>query len=227
MPEKGVVQLFEREIGWEERQVSTQVDRTIDSNFFGVSFRTFLQPWLISHEVYMLPILSAVLVQMALVLPLPRGPPLGQRKLRAEFINTLQITGRIHAKARGKELVIAICNSLTHKNFIFRINFRLEAHCFWMPTEWYQNIVSRPPVPRGEKSFAFVVPSEYVDGPARQLLISIQAAFVRPEWTLVFVDHNVMIQFQLMQVSESFLPSDLTPTSKVIFYLFYPTLYLQ
>ncbi|KAJ7754054.1 hypothetical protein B0H16DRAFT_1833154 [Mycena metata] len=147
--------------------------------------------------------------------PIPGGPPLGQRKLRAEFINNLQITGRIHAKARGKELVIAICNSLTHKNFIFRINFRLEAHCFWMPTEWYQNIVSRPPVPRGEKSFAFVVPSEYVDGPARQLLISIQAAFVRPEWTLVFVNHNVMIQFQLMQVSESFLPSDLTPTSKI------------
>ncbi|KAJ7712887.1 hypothetical protein B0H16DRAFT_1479063 [Mycena metata] len=73
--------------------------------------------------------------------------------------------------------------------FIFRIG--LEAHCFWMPTEWYQNIVSYPPVPQGKKSFAFVMPLEYVDRLAHELLILIQAAFVRPVWTLVFVDHNV------------------------------------
>lgn len=34
----------------------------------------------------------------------------------ANFVNDLDITGRISAKARGKELVIAICNSKTRKN---------------------------------------------------------------------------------------------------------------
>lgn len=83
-----------------------------------------------------------------------------------------------------------------------------------MPTEWYREIVSKPPVPRGKKSFAYAIPDEFIDGPARKRVISIQAAFVRPQWTLVFVDHNVMIQFHLM-LSQSFLPSHLDPGSKV------------
>ncbi|KAJ7017454.1 hypothetical protein C8F04DRAFT_1156071, partial [Mycena alexandri] len=120
--------------------------------------------------------------------------------------------------SRGKELVVAICNKTTRKNFILRINFGLEAHCFWMPTEWYREIVSKPPVPRGKKSFAYAIPDEFIDGPARKRVISIQAAFVRPQWTLVFVDHNVMIQFHLM-LSQSFLPSHLDPGSKIWPYL--------
>lgn len=87
-----------------------------------------------------------------------------------------------------------------------------------MPTEWYHRIVSAEPVTRGTKSFAFEVPEEYIDGPAKDVLISIQAAFIRPKWTLVFVDHNVMIQFHVMQASHTFEPSQLAPGSSVCIY---------
>ncbi|KAJ7700953.1 hypothetical protein B0H16DRAFT_1902854 [Mycena metata] len=145
---------------------------------------------------------------------------IGSCKFTAESVNTLDISGQIYAKDRGKELAIVICNPITHQNFVMRINFGTEAHVFWMPTEWYQEIVSKPPVHRGKKSFAYIMPDEYVDGPAHGCLISLQAAFVCPEWTLVFVDHQVFIQFHLMQLSDSFLPSDLQPGSK-----FWPSLW--
>ncbi|KAJ7020491.1 hypothetical protein C8F04DRAFT_1196534 [Mycena alexandri] len=132
----------------------------------------------------------------------------------AEFVSSLKIHGRISAKARGKELVVAICNSNTGENFVFRIAFGLEAHCFWIPTEWYRQIVSAPTVPRGSKSQAYAVPDEYIEGPATDRLISIQAAFIRPEYTLLFVDHNVMIQFHLMQMRAAFTSRDLVPTSE-------------
>ncbi|KAJ7432224.1 hypothetical protein B0H11DRAFT_1940841 [Mycena galericulata] len=70
-----------------------------------------------------------------------------------------------------------------------------------MPSSFYHQIVSQPPIARGEKSYAFLVPDELVDGPpVGGRKISIQAEFIRPEWTLVFVDHNVMIQFHVMQI---------------------------
>ncbi|KAJ7114397.1 hypothetical protein C8R44DRAFT_881241 [Mycena epipterygia] len=136
----------------------------------------------------------------------------------ANFVNDLEIKGRISAKARGKELVIAICNSNTRKNFVFRVGFDLEGHCFWMPTAWYHRIVSASRVPRGCKSRAFAIPNEFIDGPVNtkpgsDLKISIQAAFIRPNWTLVFVDHNMMISFHLMQMSDSFSREDLNPAS--------------
>lgn len=89
-----------------------------------------------------------------------------------------------------------------------------------MPTAWYKRIVSAGTVSWGVKSQAFAIPNEYIDGPINtkpgsDLKISIQAAFIRPDWTLVFVDHNVMITFHLMQVSESFSPADLDPGSIV------------
>ncbi|KAJ6595067.1 hypothetical protein DFH09DRAFT_1136116 [Mycena vulgaris] len=139
----------------------------------------------------------------------------------AEYVNSLNIVGRLYAKARGKELLIAICNKSTAENFIFRIAFGLEAHCFWLPTRWYTTITSQTPVKRGAKSRAFPIPSEYIldsDAPSKEgHIISIQAAFIRPKWTLVFVDHNVLITFHLMQASPAFLPSHIEPgsTSKI------------
>ncbi|KAJ6629795.1 hypothetical protein B0H10DRAFT_1985398 [Mycena sp. CBHHK59/15] len=44
-------------------------------------------------------------------------------------------------------------------------------------------------------------------------IISIQAAFIRPEYTLIFVDHNSMIQFHVMHMSNDFGPDQLTPGS--------------
>ncbi|KAJ7698850.1 hypothetical protein B0H16DRAFT_1705916 [Mycena metata] len=108
----------------------------------------------------------------------------------ADFINGLEIRGRISAKARGKELVVAICNSITG-----------------------ENIVNTPTVQRGSKSQAYPVPNEYIDGPANGVVISIQAAFIRPEYTLIFCDHNVMIQFHLMQMPPGFSAQDLDPAS--------------
>ncbi|KAJ7716845.1 hypothetical protein B0H16DRAFT_1800606 [Mycena metata] len=131
----------------------------------------------------------------------------------ADFINSLNIHGRISAKARGKELVVAICNSITGGNFVFRVSFGLEGHCFWIPTEWYQKIVNTPTVQRGSKSQAYPVPDEYIDGPANGVVISIQAAFIRPEHTLIFCDHNVMIQFHFMQMPPKFSAQDLDPAS--------------
>ncbi|KAF8190357.1 hypothetical protein K438DRAFT_2018693 [Mycena galopus ATCC 62051] len=131
----------------------------------------------------------------------------------ADFVNHLNIRGRISAKARGKELVITICNKNTGKNFVFRIGFGLEGHCFWIPTEQYRRIVSEPTVLRGTKSQAYVIPDEYIDGPAKQRLLSLQAAFIRPEYTLLFVDHNVLITFHLMQMAPSFTSRDLRPGS--------------
>ncbi|KAJ7110761.1 hypothetical protein C8R46DRAFT_1240461 [Mycena filopes] len=131
----------------------------------------------------------------------------------ADFVNNLKIRGRLSAKARGKELVIAICNKNTGRNFVFRIGFALEAHCFWIPTDMYWRIVSEPAVTRGLKSQAYAIPDEYIDGPAKERCVSIQAAFIHPDYTLLFVDHNVFITFHLMQMPPSFTPSDLRPES--------------
>lgn len=152
----------------------------------------------------------------------------------AEFVNTLKIAGRISAKARGKELVIAICNKHTGMNvsaigfnsynsalrgrpvqFVMRVTFGLEGHCFWIPTQMYRWIVSQEPVPRGETSYAYPIKDEDVDGPATGCKVSIQAAFIRPEYTLIFVDHNSLIQFHVMQMPERFTADDLRPGSEV------------
>ncbi|KAJ7323306.1 hypothetical protein DFH08DRAFT_969375 [Mycena albidolilacea] len=80
----------------------------------------------------------------------------------------------------------------------------------------YNDITAQEPVRRGDKSFAFPIPPEHISGPLKtNRLISIQAAFIRPDFTLVFVDHNVMIQFHLMRMSDSFLPSDINPQSSI------------
>ncbi|KAJ7800060.1 hypothetical protein B0H14DRAFT_2901324, partial [Mycena olivaceomarginata] len=137
----------------------------------------------------------------------------------AEFVNSLNITGHLIAKARGKELIIAICNatmvwkgtelcsSSTGANILFRVGYYMEGHCFWMPTKMYHDIISQTPVLRGKKSFSYPIPAKYIDGPKLETdrVILIQAAFIRPNYTLVFTDHNVMIQFHLMHVADNFI----------------------
>ncbi|KAJ7444404.1 hypothetical protein B0H11DRAFT_1931144 [Mycena galericulata] len=175
MPEKGVLKLFEREIGWEERHVPSEVDRTDDEAFFDPNFtqlraipkppqpKTFKKKRSKSHA-------KDTPANLDNQLDLSGEPEHPENTLggphvhAAPFVNSLSIKGRIHAKARGKELIVAICNSTTSKN---------------------------PPIHRGEKSYTFLVPDELVDGPpVGGRKISIQAAFIRPKWTLVVVDHN-------------------------------------
>ncbi|KAJ7736565.1 hypothetical protein DFH07DRAFT_966800 [Mycena maculata] len=132
----------------------------------------------------------------------PQTPP-------AEYINNLKITGRLHAKARGKERLFAICNST------IRTNVCITFICCVIHFSWYYTIVSRPMVPRGELGQAFSIPDEYIDGPLWDRVISIQAALIRPNWTLVFVDHNSIIQFHFMHLSPSFSPADMQPGSQI------------
>lgn len=42
MPEKTVLKLFEREVGWEERRIPSTVDRTDDTSFIGADFSVVL-----------------------------------------------------------------------------------------------------------------------------------------------------------------------------------------
>ncbi|KAJ7467278.1 hypothetical protein B0H11DRAFT_2197385 [Mycena galericulata] len=62
---------------------------------------------------------------------------------------------------------------------------------------------------------AYLIPDEFIDGPGTGRKISIQAAFIRPEYTFIFSDHNVMITFHLMQLAPSFFPVHLAPGSAV------------
>jgi hypothetical protein len=46
-------------------------------------------------------------------------------------------------------------------------------------------------------------------------MVSIQMAIVRPDWTSIFCDHNVMIFFHVMRLKRSCVPSDFWPGSMV------------
>ncbi|KAJ7607309.1 hypothetical protein FB45DRAFT_877753 [Roridomyces roridus] len=133
------------------------------------------------------------------------------------FINNLNITGRICAKARGKELAVAICNAVSDHKYVLRVHFKTEAHLFWMPTEMYRRIVSQPTRQR-RSGLAFPVSPDCISGPKREdILLTIQAAFVRPKYTLVFVDHQSFIGFTLIRMASHFTLDDLEPTSEAGF----------
>ncbi|KAJ7829926.1 hypothetical protein B0H14DRAFT_3143749 [Mycena olivaceomarginata] len=201
MPEKTVLKLFEREVGWEERRIPSTVDRIDDTSFIGefvahpvccaradgtrqtftvhvsspddskfmplprlpplpiepVSApKTGKKPQPKKSAFYCAPCHSsgesnshkACLFDLfSVIIPHPNGQeneqcqPSAITKYQstdidadakrprdkegetdplniptAEFVNTLKIAGRISAKARGKELVIAICNRHTGMN---------------------------------------------------------------------------------------------------------------
>ncbi|KAJ7710693.1 hypothetical protein B0H17DRAFT_1123812 [Mycena rosella] len=126
------------------------------------------------------------------------APPMAPNMAVADYINSLNIEGCLSIQARGKELLVAIVRKKTGINFLIRDNFGLEGHCFWIPTDWYRTITSQLPVTRGQKSYTFRIPDEYIDSPVNGQVISIRAVFIRPEWTLLFVDHNMLITFHLM-----------------------------
>ena len=99
---------------------------------------------------------------------------------------------------------------------IFRIGLGLEAHCLWIPTKIYSEIVSAPLQKRGQKSHAYGIPSHLFDGPPSvKGQISIQMAFICPDWTLIFADHNVMISFHVMRLRWPCMEEDFCPGSKV------------
>ncbi|KAJ7801804.1 hypothetical protein B0H14DRAFT_3782432 [Mycena olivaceomarginata] len=263
MPEKGVLCLFEREIGWEEHRLGPRVNQNDDEVFSVCGLdRLSVLGHFVTHPECCARITGArqtftVHVSSPLddrFISLPRLPPAPvvtkQTPIShycssckrgysdddpasstpyvsiysavpstpaAEFVNSLNINGCLTAKARGKELIIAICNATTGANILFRVGYYMEGHCFWMPTKVYKDIISQTPVLRGEKSFSYPIPAKYIDGPKLETnrVISIQAAFIRPDYTLVFADHNVMIQFHLMRVTDSFVPADLNPHSNI------------
>lgn len=84
-----------------------------------------------------------------------------------------------------------------------------------MPTEYYHTIASAKPVPRGKKGLAFPIPSKLVNGPGKDTVITIQMAFICPDWTLVFADHQVMITFHVMLLKELCCAQDFATDSKV------------
>ncbi|KAF8157785.1 hypothetical protein BJ912DRAFT_1070069 [Pholiota molesta] len=131
-------------------------------------------------------------------------------KPSASIINMLDISGRIYCTYCGKELAIGI------GEYIFRVNFGTEAHCFWIPTVQYQTITGRNMVSRGTKGSAYTVPTEYIFGPSGvNPLLSVQLAFVRPDWTLIMVDHNVLIQFHVMRLRRVCTADDFVTGSPV------------
>lgn len=66
--------------------------------------------------------------------------------------------------------------------------------------------------PGGVKSCGYLVPSKYHCGVAgAKVLVTIQAAFIRPEWVLIFLDHNSMITFHVTRIKAT-LGLELKPT---------------
>jgi hypothetical protein len=78
--------------------------------------------------------------------------------------------------------------------------------------------VDAPLQKRGKKSHAFRIPSHLFDGPPGvDGQISIQLAFIRPDWTLIFADHNVMISFHVMHLRQPCKEEDFYPGSRASF----------
>jgi hypothetical protein len=72
------------------------------------------------------------------------------------------------------------------------------------------------PVLQGKKIKTFIIPLEIFDGPSGMVgQISIQVAFICPDWTLIFIDHNVMITFYIMALHHPISKADLEPSSRV------------
>ncbi|KAJ3573914.1 hypothetical protein NP233_g2124 [Leucocoprinus birnbaumii] len=135
-------------------------------------------------------------------------------KLASTIANGLQIKGRMYTVSRGKEFVMAI------DKFIIRVCFGLEGHSLWIPTLVYREIIALPVVHRGQKSWAFEIPKAHWYGPPNApSLVSIQAAFIRPDWTFILCNHNVMISFHIMALRRPVQLHDLKPGSQLWPYL--------
>lgn len=88
-----------------------------------------------------------------------------------------------------------------------------------MLTKHYESTISGDTVKRGVKGTAFQVPPALLKAGLKRstpLLITIAAAFVRPLWTLVFVDHQCFMTFHIMRLRRPCSPADFVPNSLVI-----------
>ncbi|KAF9030250.1 hypothetical protein BDZ89DRAFT_1132547 [Hymenopellis radicata] len=78
-----------------------------------------------------------------------------------------------------------------------RICFGLEGHLLWIPTKEFDEMTSVPAAQRA----------------------SIQLFFRRPDWTLIVLDHNVMISFHVMRLHHVCTQDDLQPGSAIWNYI--------
>ncbi|KAJ3885488.1 hypothetical protein GG344DRAFT_82661 [Lentinula edodes] len=134
------------------------------------------------------------------------------KKRATEIVNKLKITGKILCALRGKEVAIGIAD------YVIRISFATEGHCFWIPTAQYREIIAGPLHKRGEKGLAYQIPNHLlVGGPLRSSphLITISAAFIRPSWTLIFVDHQCFMTFHVMHLRRQCVSADFESTSQL------------
>ncbi|KAL1700637.1 hypothetical protein EV121DRAFT_295012 [Schizophyllum commune] len=100
--------------------------------------------------------------------------------------------------------------------YAIRISFATEGHVFGIPTEQYDTIVAAGTVPRGQKSRTFKVPVEFTDGGLNDNpCVSILAAFRRPEWTLLFVDHQVFLKFHVMRLRRPLTEENFKPGTAI------------
>lgn len=97
----------------------------------------------------------------------------------------------------------------------------MEAHAFWLKTVDYDEIVASKMHQRGKKTVCWHIPAALFKGPPDATgCITIQMAFRRPDWTLIFADHNSMITFHIMHVKRHCAAVDFQPGSQVSVYLF-------
>ncbi|TRM55833.1 hypothetical protein BD626DRAFT_541773 [Schizophyllum amplum] len=142
----------------------------------------------------------------------------GLHGLRPEVaVNRLAIEGYTYAFNRGKEVNLYIANKVAHTYWLIRVHFHTEGHTFGCPTSMYETITAQPPVSRGEKGKAFIVPAQYhPEGlEDREMLVSIIAAIVCSRRTMLFVDHNCLIAFHMSRLRRPLTADDFRPGSPV------------
>ncbi|KAF8904026.1 hypothetical protein CPB85DRAFT_1438069 [Mucidula mucida] len=137
-----------------------------------------------------------------------------KNKSAAAILNGLQITGQLFPVACGKELIFGVSTFLIH------ICFGLKGHLLWIPTKEFNEMTSVPAVSRGAKSKTFTIPDHLFHGPPGSSgQASIQLFFRRPDWTLIVLDHNVMISFHVMRLHHVCTQDDLQPGSVIWNYI--------
>lgn len=80
----------------------------------------------------------------------------------------------------------------------------------------YQEIVASPTYHRNKSGvLAWRIPQHLTTGPQPFILITIQLAFIRPDHTLIFVDHNALLSFHIIRRRQSCLSTDFSSNSQV------------
>ncbi|KAI5885432.1 uncharacterized protein SCHCODRAFT_01176814 [Schizophyllum commune H4-8] len=126
-------------------------------------------------------------------------------------VNKLKIRGEAYLVYRGKELVVVLNDDILHRYFAIRVCYATEGHSFGMFTSQHNTIISQPFIRRGKKSKGFPVPYEYCFGLTGSPVVTILMALVRPEHSLVFADHNVLMSFHVMRLRKRCSRDDLKP----------------